>query len=112
MSKLLLLSLFLFLVGLVATAAETPTAPNGSEATVHRLMPETPTDFDHIQIDRSQDRDNVCLHIHAFIFKTDDDRVPKLVGETTCMPARGTAAKRVKQNVEPRLVPITDENSF
>jgi hypothetical protein len=115
MSKLLLLSLFLLSVGtsgLVASAAENPSFPDRSGVPVHRVTPETPTDFDHMQINNNQDRDNVCLNIHAFIFQTDDDRVPRLIRETTCMPASSTAAKRVKGSVQPKLVPSAGGNSF
>ncbi len=32
--------------------------------------------------------DDVCYRIRAYIFKRDDDHVPKLVGSTTCGPRR------------------------
>jgi len=110
----LLLLLFLLSAGSSAwasTPAEKPAMPEGPGVTVHRLTFETPS-FDRIQIDNGPASDNVCLHIHAFIFKIDDDRVPKLVGETTCMPASGTAAKRVNREVQPKLMPATGGNLF
>jgi hypothetical protein len=54
----------------------------------------------------------MCLRIHAFIFKTNDDRVPKLVAETTCMPANRAATKKVNGNAQPKMIPATGGNSF
>ena len=115
MSKLLLFSLFLFSVasfGLAATAAEKPANPASSGVTVPGLLPETSTSFDRIQTDSSPDRDHVCLNIHAFIFKTNDDRVPELVRETTCIPASRAGAKKANRNEKPKLIPGTGGNSF
>ncbi|MFZ0706516.1 MAG: hypothetical protein WAM71_13000 [Candidatus Korobacteraceae bacterium] len=107
MSKFLLLSLFLFSLGIsgaVAAAADKPNLPDSPAVAVYNPMPEAPTNFDRIQIDNSPGSD-ICLDIHAFIFKTDDDRVPKLIGETTCMPAGGAAAKKVAEHTKPKLIP-------
>lgn len=115
MSKLLLFSLFLFSFagsGLAATVAERPANPDSPDTTIFSGMPEAPTRFDRIQAGNSVDADHVCLNIHAFIFKTEDDQVPQLVRETTCMPVSGAAAKKVNGSVQPRLVPATGGNSF
>lgn len=115
MSVRLLLSLFLFFVGSSAwavTGPEQPMIPDGSGTTIHRLTPDDPTSFDRIQINNSLADDNVCLYIHAFIFKTDDDRVPKLVGETTCMPASRAAAKKTNRDMQPKLIPAMGGDSF
>ncbi len=115
MSKLLLFSLFLIAVAgssLAATAANTPKATDNSEVITTPLMPEAPTSFDRIQLNNSADSDHVCLNIHAFIFKTDDDRIPRLVRETTCMPASGAKAEKVDGTVQPKLLPATGGNSF
>ncbi len=114
MSKLLLFSLFLPLVGssgLVAAQTAQSTMPDDGNASIYRL-PVSPQKLDHMQIDNSADADRYCLNIHAFIFKTDDDRVPKLVGETTCMPAGSVKAKRALGSAKPKLVPATGESSF
>jgi len=55
--------------------------------------------------------DRVCLNIHAFIFETNDDRVPKLVGETTCMSVK-TDLRRINRPSAPRLIPATGDNKF
>jgi len=115
MSKLLLFSLVLFSAGslcFAATAVDTAVKPGGSEAAIYKAMSEAPANFDRVQIDSGQGGDHVCLNIHAFIFKTDDDRIPKLVGETTCMPAARVGAKKVNGNVRPKLIPATGGNSF
>jgi hypothetical protein len=112
MSALLLLSLFLFsAVGYGEVAKNSPpTVPAGSSASVASPfagMPQGLNPFD--QASRGDGATRVCLNIHAFIFKTDDDRVPTLVRETTCMPALG-ATKKVNGNAEPRLMPATGES--
>lgn len=115
MSKIMLFSLFLFSVassGVSAAEAEKPAMPEISGVNSYLIPFDSPTDFDHIQVNTSPGADRVCLNIHAFIFKTYDDRVPQLVGETTCMPASGAAAKKVKRNVQPKLVPVDGGHSF
>jgi len=111
MSIPLLLSLFLFSAG-SSGPATTPAAPGDSAAVTTPLASESPYDFDRIQIDSSPSTDDFCLNIHAFVFKTDDDRVPKLVRETTCMPASRARAKKVDKTVQPKLIPATGGNSF
>ena len=115
MSKLVLLSLFLFAVGSsdqVLTAAEKAVLPDSSNVTADSGMPAGPTSFDRIQIDGNSVDSRVCLNIHAFIFKTDDDQVPKLVRETTCMPANSARAKKADGPGKPKLIPATGGNSF
>ena len=111
MSKLLLFSLFLF-SGVVAAAIEKPAEPEGSGMAIHRLTPDDSASFDRSLTDNSSASDDVCYNIHAFIFKADDDRIPKLVRETTCMPAGHVRAKKADQNVQPKLIPATGDNSF
>jgi hypothetical protein len=53
-----------------------------------------------------------CLRIHAFIFKTEDDRVPQLVRETTCIPADRPVLKKANENAQPKLVPADGGNRF
>jgi len=115
MSKLLLFSLFFFSFTAFCPAATAPkaqVAPDNAEVMITPLVSEDPCGFDRIQIDNSADSDHVCLNIHAFIFKTDDDRVPKLVGETTCMPAGRAKAKKVDKTIQPKLMPATGGSSF
>jgi hypothetical protein len=115
MSKFLLLSLFLLSLvssSLLAAAAEKTNVPDSPDAAVYNPMPQAASNFDRIQIDSSPDSDHICLKIHAFIFKTEDDRVPKLIGETTCMPAGGAAAKKVNRQVQPKAIPTTGGDSF
>lgn len=112
MSTLLLLSLFLFPAGgagMSTPSAEAPIAADGSPMMPSQARPE-PSGINRIQINDSTDRDQVCLNIHAFIFKTEDDRVPKLVRETTCLPASAAGAKKANENVQPKLVPATSGN--
>jgi hypothetical protein len=53
-----------------------------------------------------------CLRIHAFIFKAEDDQVPQLVRETTCMPASSASAKKADLTVQPKPMPATGGNHF
>jgi len=111
MSARLLLSLFLFsAVGYGVTAKNSPPAiPTSSSASVASPFSGMPEGLDVLDQGSRDDRaDHVCLNIHAFIFKTDDDRVPTLVRETTCMPMLG-GTKKVNGNADPRLVPATGE---
>ncbi len=115
MSIRLLLSLFVLLVvgsGFATSPAEQSAAPDSFGAMVSQPMPEAAGGFDRIAIDNGDARDQVCLNIHAFIFKTNDDRVPELLRETTCMPASSTGAKRVNGSTQPKLLPATGGNSF
>ena len=115
MSIRLLLSLFVLLAvgsGFATSPAEQPVAPDSFEAMVSQAKPEAASRFDRIAVDNGPARDEVCLNIHAFIFKTNDDRVPELVRETTCMPASSTGAKRVNGSTQPKLLPATGGNSF
>jgi len=116
MSKLLLFSLLTFSTVAVGQAAINPDvspAPGLSVATpvdryAHRPQGLSPFGDDQTRV---LQRDRVCLRIHAFIFKTDDDRVPQLVRETTCMPAIGRA-KEVGLNAQPKLIPADGGNHF
>lgn len=116
MSKLLLLSLLAFCTVAFAQATNAASAPLPDDsvatpASPFAAMPQGLNLFGNSQTNVSE-QGRMCLRIHAFIFKTDDDRVPKLVRETTCMPASGAAAKKVNGNVQPKLVPATGGNSF
>ncbi len=116
MSKLLLFSLLVFSTAAFAQVANSGvTQPTNESAAApanpYAGMPQGLNPFAGKQTNVSE-QSRMCLRIHAFIFKTNDDRVPELVRETTCMPASGTAAKKVNQNVQPKLVPATGGNSF
>ena len=115
MSIRFLLSLFVLSAvgsGFASSPAEQPVTPDSSRVMVSQPLPEAASSFDRIAIDKGPARDDVCLKIHAFIFKTNDDRIPELVRETTCMPASSTGAKRVNGNAQPKLLPATGGNSF
>lgn len=116
MSKLLLFSLLAFGAVAFGQPANSGVAYStyDSVATPASSYLRMPYDLDPLSDSQANlsERDRICLRIHAFIFETDDDRVPKLVRETTCMPAAGTTAKKVKGNMEPKLVPATAGNSF
>jgi hypothetical protein len=92
-----------------ATAALNPNASTHAQPSAddgQRLTRSTRT-----PVNKDVAPDHVCLNIHAFIFETNDDRVPKLVGETTCMTVNGSM-KRVGGPSAPRLMPATDGNKF
>lgn len=116
MSKLLLFSLLVLSTAAFAQTANSSVmhSPNESVAgPANPLagMPQELSPSGDSQTDISE-QSRLCLRIHAFIFKTNDDRVPELVRETTCMPASGAAAKKVKGNAQPKLVPATGGNLF
>jgi hypothetical protein len=115
MGKLVLYSLFLgSILGSFWAAAATDmrVVSDGFEAKITPEKAENPYNFDHIKVENTPINDDFCLNIHAFLFKTDDDRVPKLVGETTCMRASDAKAKKVNRLVPPKLMPAAGENSF
>lgn len=115
MSKLLLFSLLVFATSAFSQTvvnAETPT-PRGSVA--------ASSPWDGMPQGLNAQRENqaniseqtiTCLRIHAFIFKTEDDRVPQLVRETTCMPANRPALKKANEDARPKLVPADGGNRF
>jgi hypothetical protein len=115
---LLLLSLFAFSAasyGEVGKSSEAAVPASGSASIAsnpYSGMPEGLSALDQTQAGRGTPADRVCLNIHAFIFKTSDDRVPQLVRETTCMPASRAGTKKVNENAQPKLVPATGGNSF
>lgn len=116
MSKLLLFSLLAFCTIACAQSSNPGVAPSPNEsvaapANAFTGMPQGFKPFGDSQSSASE-QSSICLRIHAFIFKTDDDRVPKLLRETTCMPASGAEAKKVNQPTEPKLVPATDGDAF
>jgi hypothetical protein len=115
MSKLLLFSLLAFSTAAFTQAASPAVthSPNQSVATAANPfsgMPPGLNPYDDNQTTVSE-RDRLCLRIHAFIFKTDDDRVPQLVRETTCMPATG-GAKKADFTGQPKLMPADGGNRF
>jgi hypothetical protein len=115
MSKLLLFSLLLVSILMPfcsATATDTPLVSDRVEVKTTPEAVTNPYNFDQKQIENSSNHDDYCLNIHAFIFKTEDDRVPKLVGETTCMRASGTKTKKINRFIQPKLVPATGGNAF
>lgn len=109
MSKLLLFSLLAFCtVAALAHATDSRVAPSAGQSmdapdNPFAAMPQglSPSTGDQANVSK---QDRTCLRIHAFIFKTDDDRVPQLVRETTCMSAAKLALKKVNNNQQPRLV--------
>jgi hypothetical protein len=116
MSKLLLFSLLVFCTAAFALASNSGVTPSQNESVATPAnpfagMPQGLNASGESQRDASE-QSRMCLRIHAFIFKTNDDGVPKLVRETTCMPARRAEAKKVNQSTEPKLVPATGGNSF
>jgi hypothetical protein len=115
MGTRLLLSLFLFSAigyGEVAKSPESAVPSAGPSSVASSPFSGMPKGLDaRNQERRNTEADNVCLNIHAFIFKTDDDRVPTLVRETTCMPVTG-GTKKVKGEMQPKLIPATGENHF
>jgi len=74
-------------------------------------MPGGLGDLDHSKTTDNSGSNRVCLKIRAFIFETDDDRVPKFVRETTCPPV-SASAKKINQYAEPRLLPATGGSHF
>jgi len=117
MSKLLLFSLLVcstFAFADVARNSEAPTSPDASVATAGSPFAAMPQGLNASADNQTNisEQTRTCLRIHAFIFKTDDDRVPQLVRETTCMPAGGPVLKKVNGNVQPKLVPATGGDSF
>ena len=115
MSTLLLLSLLLFPAGSsgLQTKNAGPKVPPSSAAVAVQPVAEaseSASNFDHIQINDGLSADHICLKIRAFIFETNDDRVPKFVRETTCMPVNG-GVKKVN-GTKPRLVPATEGQQF
>jgi hypothetical protein len=115
MSKLLLFSLLVFCTTAFAQAANSSVMPSPNESVATPAnpfagMPQGLNPFGDSQTNVS-DQGRMCLRIHAFIFKTDDDRVPELVRETTCMPATG-GAKKADFTVQPKLKPADGSNRF
>ena len=112
MGKFFLLSTLL--LGSVSSATEATlntadqTASTIAQASVDRQQSVPST---RIPVNTDVAPNRVCLNIHAFIFETNDDRVPKLVGETTCMSVR-TDVKRVDGPTAPRLIPAAGGNKF
>ncbi len=116
MSKLLLFSLLVLSTAAFAQVANSGVTHSTSESAAVPAdpfagMPQGLSPFAGNQTNISE-QSRMCLRIHAFIFKTEDDRVPELVRETTCMPASGAAAKEISGNVQPKLIPATGGNSF
>jgi len=107
MGRFLLLSVFVLGTVPATHADSSAAALNG--AVVRPAPPgiqdeQPPNALNQNQFEYRSDPARSCLHIHAFIFETNDDRVPKLVGETTCMPANARM-ERVYEFKGPRLVP-------
>jgi hypothetical protein len=115
MSKLLLFSLLTFSIAAFAQTTNSGTArsPRESVATAADPFAGMPPGLDPSGDNQTtiSEQGRMCLRIHAFIFKTNDDRVPELVRETTCMPVSG-GTKKVNGVVQPKLVPATGGNSF
>lgn len=84
------------------TALSNPSNSTGIQADANSGQPST--ELGRKQLENNTAGVHWCLHIHAFIFQTEDDSVPKLVGETTCMSVGGEM-KRVKGAGTPRLLP-------
>ncbi len=114
MSKLLLFSLLVFCTTAFAQA-NSGVIPSPNEAVVAPASPFAgmPRGLDPLGDNQTNVSEGVrtCLRIHAFIFKTDDDRVPELVRETTCMPANG-GAKKADFTMQPKLKPADGGNRF
>ncbi len=116
MNTLLLLSLFLFPAGTgpLNASAAVPVAADASKDLVSQPTPETPDgvgNSDGTQIGGGPSTDHLCLKIRAFIFKTNDDRAPEFVRETTCMPVIWRAEK-VNGTAQPRLIPATSGSHY
>ena len=115
MSKLLLFSLLVFCTAAFAQAANSVgvLSPNESVTTPANPFAGMPRGLNSSGDSQTRESEGVrtCLRIHAFIFKTDDDRVPELVRETTCMPVTG-GAKKADYTVQPKLKPADGRNRF
>ena len=114
MNKFLFFSLLAFsTVAFCQTGNLVASAPAEAQAAAspHATMPQGLNTLRDNQTNASE-TDRTCLRIHAFVFKTDDDRVPQLVRETTCMPASGHTLKKATGTLQPKLVPATDGSSF
>ena len=116
MSKFLLFSLLAFCTIACAQSSNSGASPSPNESVAAASnpfagMPQGLNASGESEPSASE-QTRMCLRIHAFIFKTNDDSVPKLVRETTCMPANRAEAKKVNQVTEPKLVPATGGNSF
>ena len=117
MSKFVLFSLLAFSIPAFGQAAGDADISNQTAA----VAPEAANPYagmpqglsalsDNQTIDSEQVR--TCLRIHAFIFKTEDDQVPQLVRETTCMLANSASAKKADLTLQPKLMPATGGNHF
>ena len=115
MSKLVLFSLLLMSIGtpfFTATAAEKSPVSDRAEVKITSQTAKNSYNLDPNQVENSSKGDDLCFNIHAFIFKTDDNQVPRLVGETTCMRSSGAKTKKIDRFVQPKLVPLTGGNAF
>jgi len=115
MGKLLLsFSLLAFATSALSQAAINTGTPTPGDASAAASSPWTgmPQGLDVQPTSNTSEQIRTCLRIHAFIFKTDDDRVPKLVRETTCMPANRPVLKRANEDAHPKLIPADGGNRF
>jgi len=89
MTLLLLLSL------LLSSAASSPAQLDSVSSVVHNEATDEvispgvirldASQLDRMQLEEPSGSERTCLKIRAFIFETNDDRVPKFVRETTCL---------------------------
>lgn len=56
--------------------------------------------FDHIALSPAPEMGRTCLKLRAFIFETNDDRVPRFVRETTCLSTGNVHARHAEFPVE------------
>lgn len=117
MSKFVLFSLLALLAfsNLMSAQAADPgasTSHDGSAAAPANPFAGMPKGLDVVPDSDVSERVRTCLRIHAFIFKTEDDRVPELVRETTCVPTSRAGAKKANLSVQPKLVPATGGSHF
>lgn len=115
MGKILLFfSLLAFATSAFSQAAINAETPAPSDGSVSASSPWAgmPQGLEVQPRSTISEQTRTCLRIHAFIFKTDDDRVPQLVRETTCMPANRPVLKKVSEDAQPKLVPADGGNRF
>lgn len=95
-----------------AFAQTVPTEPTTTGAALSANTDEPQhfdSGFDHIAINRTEGMEHTCLKIRAFIFHTDDDQVPRLVRETTCMPAARVHARQADDPAQQPERPIVSK---